>query len=603
MLDSTRMRQFARRYDLPSPYLRQLLPAGDSSVHAVSYTKGIGRVDYFPSRDSFAVTNYVMRGRLPTLEVTSAAYGPDSTFLLGTPDGRVMRYPYGSTGGVDVYGEAAGLPPGRISAIATRLETQVWVAVLGYGLYFTDLRSEPVRFYPLPRRLREVSININQLTLSPDRTSLWLGTERGLDRLFLNSDGRPDYVRRYGRAEGFLGGESTPGASAVDSLGRIWFGTLNGLVRYEEDRNDPYLSPPATFLEPINLFYNRVTAADYELRGGLPAFSAEANHFQFRYGAVDLTYADRIQYRFRLRGESPDWSPLTEERAVRYAGLSPGRYGFAVQATTDGGKTFGEAATYDFTVEAPLLRSAWFLGLVTLLLAALIVGGSYYFYRRVQRREAALREELEARNRVLGLEQKARQLQMNPHFIFNALNGIRGLVSGDEGAEARRQITRFATLMRGILNNSREEMITLADEVKVLRAYIEMERFCQNFPIAYAIHVPDGVDPEEVSLPPMLLQPFVENAILHGLAGRPDGGTVTVRFSLRGRGMQCSVEDDGIGRAAAADRRVAREGGGHRSVAVDVTRARLEAAGGSLVVGDRVGGGTLVTVVLPVEVW
>ena len=247
------------------------------------------------------------------------------------------------------------------------------------------------------------------------------------------------------------------------------------------------------------------------------------------------------------------------------------------------------------------MRAAWFLGLVTLFLATAAVGTLYYFYRRGLRREALLRRQLATQNRLLELEQKARQLQMNPHFIFNALNAIRGLVGEGDAAAARHQIASFATLMRGILNNSRAETITLAEEIDVLRRYLEMEQFCQPFPIAYAIHPPAGIDPEEVSLPPMLLQPFVENAILHGLRGRPEGGSVTVRFLLRGRRMQCTVEDDGVGLAAAAARKD--RASGHKSVAVAVTRERLQAIGGALEVVERAEGGTRVVVEVPVEFW
>ncbi|MEO0734572.1 MAG: histidine kinase, partial [Bacteroidota bacterium] len=169
---------------------------------------------------------------------------------------------------------------------------------------------------------------------------------------------------------------------------------------------------------------------------------------------------------------------------------------------------------------------------------ALAVSIFYALYRRVQRREAARRRALEARNQLLELEQKALRLQMNPHFLFNALNGIRGLVDGQHDAEAREQISRFATLMRGILNNSRRESITLADELKVLDDYLRMEQFCQPFSFTFTLHPPPGLDPEEISLPPMLLQPFVENSVLHGLSGKEGGGHIDVKFILRGRRMQ-----------------------------------------------------------------
>ncbi len=286
---------------------------------------------------------------------------------------------------------------------------------------------------------------------------------------------------------------------------------------------------------------------------------------------------------------------MSDRTSARYAGLPSGSYHFEVAATTDGGKTFSEPTVFSFEIATPTWRAPWFLGLVALVgsgfLIALFAGSA----RRIRREEARKRQELEARNTVLELEQKALRLQMNPHFIFNALNGIRGLIDGEHDAEARQQISRFATLMRGILNNSRSASITLAEEVKVLDGYLDMERFCQPFDFTYTIELPEGPDPEEVGLPPMLIQPFVENAVLHGLSGRKSAGHLSVSFraavpNIAGRAprfgwMQCFIQDDGVGRAAAAVRNRERSPG-HQSVAMDVTRERLRAMGGSMVVED-----------------
>ncbi|MEM9928614.1 MAG: histidine kinase, partial [Bacteroidota bacterium] len=265
-------------------------------------------------------------------------------------------------------------------------------------------------------------------------------------------------------------------------------------------------------------------------------------------------------------------------------------------------------AAFEFQLDAPLWRKPWLLSLVALLAGSGLIGGLYTFYRRVQRTEAKKREQLEAANQLLTLEQKALQLQMNPHFIFNALNGIRGLIDGKNDAEARQQITRFATLMRGILNNSRQEYITLAEEISTLTDYLKMEAFCQAFTFTFTIDPPAGMDPEEVNMPSMLLQPFLENAVLHGLAGRDaPGGHISVRFILRGRRMQCEVIDNGIGRKAAAARRVGRAPS-HKSVALDVTAQRLKAMKGRLEISDVLNAageiaGTKVTLLFPIETW
>lgn len=606
--DSNRVERISTKSGLPSDWVLTVIGGTDPGVTeawAFTYTEGVAHLVY---RDSaWVVTNYNVPPRQGKLSVRSVLSDGQGSFFLGGSNGRIFRWRWEegqTTIKPEVLDATNGLPDAPIKALALRRGTQLWVGVLGHGLYYTDLRMEPaMKFFPLPTRL-QTSNNIYQLTAPPNRPEVWIGTENGVDRLLLNGDGQPDVLRKYSRAEGFVGGETT-GASLVDPSGNLWFGTMNGLVRYEEAGVEDRLEPPATFMEGVDLFYEPITDHRFTENGLLHGvvYAADENHFNFRFRAVDLTYPDRIRYRYRLTGlAGTDWSPLTRETAVRFAEISPGFHRFEAQATTDGGKTFGETAHFELNITSPLWRKPWFLGLIALLASALLVGGFYFFYRRVQQREAGKRRRLEARNQVLELEQKALRLQMNPHFIFNALNGIRGLVDGKNDAEARAQISRFATLMRGILNNSRQDQITLAEEIRVLDDYLKMEQFCQSFPFTYAISVPDDLDPEEVSLPPMLLQPFVENAVLHGLSGKENAGHIDIQFSLRGRRMRCLVSDNGIGRTAAAERRKARAPG-HKSVALDVTRARLRSLAGTLVIADRKGGGTEVEVVVPVDSW
>lgn len=604
--DSLRVERLTRRSGLAADWVLKLLPGEDNTtaeVWAATYTEGISHIVY---RDSnFVITNYNLPEDDQPLRLASAIRDGNQTFFLGTTSGEIHQWRWRPAQRVmrtTVLGKDNGLPEAPVKALALRRGTQLWAAVTGHGLFYTDLRMEQPRFFPLPARLKEENRNIFQLTAPPDRPEIWIGTQNGLDRMFLNQDGQPDHIRHYGPAEGFLGGETT-GASLIDPDGAIWFGTMNGLARYEESNVEGYLEPPPTFLAGVDLFYKPVEATDYTLTNGVPVFRARDSHFNFRFRAVDLTYPQRIRYRYRMSGvQNNEWSPLTAETAIRYAGLSPGTHTFEVAATTDGGNTYGEPVTYSFRIDSPLLRQPWFLGVLALLSSTLLIGGFYTFYQRLQRKEAARRRKLESRNQMLELEQKALRLQMNPHFIFNALNGIRGLVDGEHDAEARQQISRFAALMRGILNNSRQDAIPLADEIKVLDDYLKMEQFCQPFTFTYALHLPEDIDPEEVSLPPMLLQPFVENAVLHGLSGKAEGGHIDVSFALRGRRMQCLVEDNGIGRKAAAERRKSRAPG-HKSVALAVTRARLQAMKGRLTISDRTGGGTSVEVLVPVELW
>ncbi len=599
--DTLGVERLTSRSGLPDDRILAVLPADSNRIWAISYDQGIGQIGFQDS--TFSVQSFGPDEGVPLTNFTTALSLPDGALLLGDRLGNIYRWQVGDT--TAIFSTANGLPNGAISAMALRRKTQLWVAIVGHGLYYTDLRMKHLRFAPLPARFSKLPTNIKTILCPEDQPELWLGTDRNLIRLYLNRDGQPDWFRTYGRAEGFPLAAVT---SALADKGKYYFGTEKGLIELTPDDADGYLSPPPAFLAGVDLFYESLNGKDFEYQDGAARFSAKDNHLNFHFGAVDLSYPDRVRFQWRLMPYEKEWSPVADETSIRYAGLSSGSYEFAVRATTDYGKTWGDAAEFSFVIATPFWRQGWVLALLALLGVALLIGGFYTFYRRIQRTEARKRRALEAQNQLLSLEQKALQLQMNPHFIFNALNGIRGLVDGQNDAEARSQIGRFAKLMRGILNNSRRETIPLSEEISTLTDYLEMERFCQPFDFTYTISPPENVDPEEVNMPSMLLQPFLENAVLHGLSsltGR--AGHIDVSFIMRGRRMQCTVSDNGIGRNAAAARKANRSTS-HKSVALDVTQARLKTMKGRMTVEDVLDGegkvaGTRVELVFPVESW
>lgn len=609
--DSLQVDHLTFRNGLPGNQLLTSLPSRNEVLWVVSYDQGICMIR--PIDSTFQVESFGPDEGIPLTNFTCATFGKGGNIILGDKLGNVYHWDSEVGTMIAAYGSKEGLPRAPITAMVVRPGNQLWVAIAGYGLYYTNLMMDKVRFAPMPSRFGAMPTDINTI-LSPQNrnkqqnkngSEIWLGTDRDLVRIYLDRDGRPDWFRRYGKAEGF------PVASVISSAydgKKMWFGTTNGLVSVLPDDADGYLAPPPANLSSVDLFYERLQAGDYVLENGIPQLVATDNHLNFHFSAVDLTHPDRVRFQWRLAPYEKEWSPITDETSVRYTSLSAGSYNFEVRATTDGGKTWGEKKGFAFAIATPFWRKGWVWALFALGGAVLLTIGFYTFYQRIQRTEARKRKALEAQNQLLTLEQKALQLQMNPHFIFNALNGIRGLVDGKNDAEVRLQIGRFAKLMRGILNNSRRETIPLSEEISTLTEYLEMERFCQPFDFSYTISLPEDVDPEEVSMPSMLLQPFLENAVLHGLSsleGRV--GHISVSFIMRGRGMQCTVEDNGIGRSAAAERKASRPTS-HQSVALDVTQARLKTMKGRMGVFDVVDTdgvvvGTRVELFFPVDSW
>ena len=276
-----------------------------------------------------------------------------------------------------------------------------------------------------------------------------------------------------------------------------------------------------------------------------------------------------------MEGIEDGWSPLSAQSAVNYTNLSPGDYTFMVRATS-GDAGLSETITASFVILQPFWQNGQLqlmaLLAIILLLSLLVYGR----IRSIRSKEKRKREKLELKNQMLQLEQKALQLQMNPHFIFNTLNSIQSLVALQQTDNARTQINNFAVLMRRILSNAKKELITMKEEVNSLTKYLELEQFCQPNEFIYHIYT-GNIDAEETEIPPMLIQPFVENAVIHGVSHLEDRiGKLNITFSSKDDILTCIVEDNGVGRIKSEQLRQSKKPG-HQSVAIDVNRQRLEA--------------------------
>ena len=186
-----------------------------------------------------------------------------------------------------------------------------------------------------------------------------------------------------------------------------------------------------------------------------------------------------------------------------------------------------------------------------------------------------MRQRLDFQNRVSNLELSLLQSQMNPHFIFNALGSIQYYIFNNQKDIAEEYLSKFAGLMRMFLESSRNKFISLEDELRLLRGYLELEhmRFPDKFSSDIEIDLSDF--PGNYSLPAMLLQPFVENAINHGLFHTTYNGTLTLRFHDDEHFLHCTITDNGIGRVASKELRESsiRK---HKSRSTQITEERIE---------------------------
>jgi LytS/YehU family sensor histidine kinase len=284
--------------------------------------------------------------------------------------------------------------------------------------------------------------------------------------------------------------------------------------------------------------------------------------------------ANEVRFRYRLQ-EFDEWKEVAGRNAANYTNVPPGDYTFQLQAANNEGIWNPKMLQLFVHVATPWWQTWWFRILALLVIAGIV----YWLYRfRIKqvRKKAQLKSQYE--KKLANVEMSALLAQMNPHFLFNSLNSIDSYIIKNESKKASEYLNSFARLMRLILQNSRSNYISLKDELETLELYLQMEglRFRDQF--QYEIKIITKTDTSAIVIPPMLIQPYVENAIWHGLMHKLDGTARKVELLVeeRDNNLFCVIQDNGIGRAKAQAFRSYKLAGKKRSMGMQITRDRIE---------------------------
>lgn len=339
---------------------------------------------------------------------------------------------------------------------------------------------------------------------------------------------------------------------------RFAIASSNGLI--ELDRS----APPISKAPPL-IHFRRITVNSRDT--SIQSFydlNHDQNYLQIDF--VGISYrTPNMPYRYRMYGVDKEWQ-YTTSRSVAYKQMPPGDYTFMVYAQSIDGSISKLPATFTLRINSPFWSTWWFRSLSVFLVLAGIGFG-------VQTRLKRVNSQREVEQELLRLESKALRAQINPHFIFNALSAIQGYVSDGDATASEIYLAKFARLIRLILENSRESFILLSKEIETLEHYLELEqmRFRGSFDYEIILHA--AILSDFVRIPPMLIQPHVENAILHGLANRDEQGKIWITFAQEDDHLVCEVRDNGSGRAEHSDKPSVIHH--HKPLGMLITRDRL----------------------------
>ncbi len=381
----------------------------------------------------------------------------------------------------------------------------------------------------------------------------WVATNQGVNQIDLQNFSK---VYAIGKYEGL---PSTEVKDLTKSNGKIVVATSKGLAIFEDSTNFAQVE--------VKLHLDRVKIQEQDtLIRQQYDLKHRQNNIKIEFTGVTFRHSEEIRYEYQMTGIDEDWVS-TRLGVAQYPSLPSGNYTFRLRAKTTN-TDWSKERSISFNVSKAYWEEWWFyLGVVLLsgVLGAVFIQAIIEDYQR----RNAIEEKLKNSQLI------ALRARMNPHFLFNALNSIQELILRNDKRTANRYLAQFSRLMRNILNMSDQDEVSLQTEIESLELYLSLEalRFEKDF--EYDFDIGKGINTEQIKIPSMLIQPYVENAIIHGLMHRR--GLKKMRIGLRWEKpyLVIVVEDNGVGRKRAKEIRI-RNGRPHPSTGMGLTKNRLD---------------------------
>ena len=340
-------------------------------------------------------------------------------------------------------------------------------------------------------------------------------------------------------------------SNAITKSGMLYLGDGTGMLEVNTERKLTQQPKSSIIIQHI------LNGAGYKAlnKNDTIQLSYKDASLNLYYLTQSLISGNRYLYRYKLVGSDTGWSAPTKNHQVTYK-LQPGKYTFKVQAAYTENLWEENENSITIIVKPPFWQTILFKILSVFLIGLLV----YVVYKR---RIRSVKIKSAVNQQMAELEGKALRAQMNPHFIFNCLNAIQELIVTKNYKESYLYLSKFSKLLRMVLNNSEKNLIPLQSEIEMNQLYLELEslRFKKSF--HYQIDIDNSIDVETVLFPSLLIQPFIENAIWHGLMHKSGEKILDISFKLTEEKINCTINDNGIGRIKSAEIKAQKLGAFH----------------------------------------
>lgn len=435
--------------------------------------------------------------------IRSFAIGPDGYLWMTADPGGLSRYDNQAPEGkeFETYSIKDGLPSNHISGLGFDASGRLWLTSLN-GLASIDVATMSVKRWEVEYGVYDNGFHYANLSINT-KNEILIGTERGYFSFF-------------------------PDSLEINS------------------------TPPTVVLTDITVLDKKQRRIETLLDNQVLRLKHNENYFSLEFAIVNFIESQRNTVYYILEGDQINWQTMRQSGKIYFSKLNPGKYVFRLKARNADGIWSSNEISIPLIISPPFWKTYWFLFIIL----ALAVGAAYLVFKlkldqllresQLENEKQVLKSEMEVK--LASLEMKALRAQMNPHFIFNCLNSINRFIIINDNDTASEYLTKFSRLIRLVLDNSRVEQISLERELETLLLYIEMEKIRFVDKLNYSIIVAEQISPSQVLIQPMLIQPYVENAIWHGLMHRKEGGLLEISIKKDADQLYISIKDNGIGR-------------------------------------------------------
>jgi hypothetical protein len=440
--------------------------------------------------------------------------------------------------------------------------------------------------------------------------SLHLIIGRNLDICIIDlqkfHSGEPSYFKIYDSSSGYPGNDCLDHGIVKDRNGKFWILTAGKVVILDPEKLKTNNNPPALHLTDIScqsdmqwevmevpgLFYGKA---------GTVKLTHRQNSLKFSFAGISMSDPLKVTYQFRLLGNGELWSAKSSSREAAFSNLPPGKYEFQLMGFNSDGVVSPEPLSFKFTIIPAFWQRIMFKAGLFLLIALILVRITIHIVRKNIRRKA---EEDEIKNELTRLQMSSIFKQFEPHFTYNVISSAGSLILNGERAMAYDYLVKFSELLRSILTDGSMIIRTLAEEIKFVTNYCELQEMRFKERLSWHINIDEDVDITR-QVPGMTIQTFVENSIKHGFGNRVAGGSISIDISEDNGSLVIKITDDGIGRKAAEQVKTGKSGHGLKTIlSIYSFMNRMNRENATIEIDDLYDGdnnpaGTAVTIKIP----